>query len=147
MISGGKEFLREGNRLSPIAVSCDKRSLVRRIRRSAGSIKSPFFEQCPVFEKTKAMTLTSLFAHARSRKAISSSRPKTSLPVTGNLATEIFFGASLAGGLRVPTREAVEGVFRRLSRVILRRASIAPVIVGIAFSSSVGLWKRCAGSF
>jgi hypothetical protein len=44
-------------------------------------------------------TLTFLFAHARSRKAISSSRPKTSLPVTGNLATEIFFGASLAGGL------------------------------------------------
>jgi len=35
-------------------------------------------------------TLTSLFAHARSRKAISSSRLKTSLPVTGNLATEIY---------------------------------------------------------
>jgi hypothetical protein len=32
---------------------------------------------------------------------MSSSRPKTSLPVTGNLATEIFFGASLARGLRV----------------------------------------------
>ena len=42
------------------------------------------------------------------------SRPKTSLPVTGNLAMEIFFGASLAGGLRVPTREAVDGVFCRL---------------------------------
>jgi hypothetical protein len=37
-------------------------------------------------------TFTSWFAHARSRKAISSSRPKTSLPVTGNLAIEIFFG-------------------------------------------------------
>src|SRR5258708_34202559 len=37
-------------------------------------------------------TFTSWFAHASSRKAISSSRPKTSLPVTGNLATEIFFG-------------------------------------------------------
>src|SRR3954453_17045689 len=37
-------------------------------------------------------TFTSWFAHAASRKAISSSRPKTSLPVTGNLATEIFFG-------------------------------------------------------
>jgi hypothetical protein len=28
-----------------------------------------------------------------------SPRPKTSLPVTGNLATEIFSGPSLAGGL------------------------------------------------
>jgi hypothetical protein len=37
-------------------------------------------------------TFTSWFAHASSRKAISSSRPKTSLPVTGNLAIEIFFG-------------------------------------------------------
>src|ERR1700730_6892182 len=37
-------------------------------------------------------TLTSWFAHASSRKAISSSRPKTSLPVTGNLAIEILFG-------------------------------------------------------
>jgi hypothetical protein len=34
--------------------------------------------------------------------------------VTGNLATEIFLGASLAVGLRVPTREALEGVFCRL---------------------------------
>jgi hypothetical protein len=31
--------------------------------------------------------------------------------------------------------------------VILRRASIAPVIVGIAFSDSFGVRKRCAGSF
>jgi len=53
----------------------------------------------------------------------------------GNLATEIFFGASLAGGLRVPIRERGGGVFRRLWRVILRRASVAAVIVGIAFSS------------
>jgi hypothetical protein len=37
-------------------------------------------------------TFTSWFAHARSKKAISSSRPKTSLPVTGNPAIEIFFG-------------------------------------------------------
>ena len=42
---------------------------------------------------------------------MSSVRPKTSLPVTGNLATEIFFGPALAERLRVPTREAVEGVF------------------------------------
>src|ERR1700748_887847 len=35
---------------------------------------------------------TSWFAHASSRKAISSSRPKTLLPVTGNLAIEILFG-------------------------------------------------------
>ena len=40
-----------------------------------------------------------------------SSRPKTSLPVTGNLAIDILSGASFAGGLRVPTREAVEGAF------------------------------------
>jgi hypothetical protein len=43
---------------------------------------------------TIVTTLTSSFAQARSRKAMSSSRPKTSLPVTGNLAREIFFGAS-----------------------------------------------------
>jgi hypothetical protein len=42
-----------------------------------------------------------------------SSRPNRSLPVTGNLANEIFFGASLAGGLRVATCEVV-GVFCRL---------------------------------
>jgi hypothetical protein len=39
---------------------------------------------------------------------------KTSLPVTGNLATEIFFGASLPGGLRIPTRESASSVFCRL---------------------------------
>ena len=33
---------------------------------------------------------------------------------TGNLAIEIFFGASLAGALRVAAREAAEGVFCRL---------------------------------
>src|SRR5215469_15631044 len=115
-------------------------------------------------------TFTSWFAHASSRKAISSSRPKTSLPVTGNLATEIFFGTDrgerdsrsglppgvfggetfarprmedtnslhLAGGLRVTTGEAAEGIFCKLCGVILHPASIAPVIVGIAFSSSAG---------
>jgi len=72
---------------------------------------------------------------------------KISLPVTGNLANEIFFGPSLAGGLRVPIREAVEGVFCRLWRVILCRVSMAPVILGIAFSSSFGVRKRCTGSF
>jgi hypothetical protein len=41
-------------------------------------------------------TLACWFAHASSRKPMSSSRPKTSLPVIGNLATEIFFGTSLA---------------------------------------------------
>src|SRR6516164_1348765 len=113
-------------------------------------------------------TLTSLFAHALSRKAISSSRPKTSLPVTGNLATEIFFGTDpgerdsrtglppwvfggetfvrpkmkdtncphLAGGLRATTGKAAEGIFCKLCGVIRRPASIAPVIVGIAFRSS-----------
>src|SRR6201994_3652670 len=110
-------------------------------------------------------TLTSLFAHARSRKAISSSRPKTSLPVTGNLATEIFFGPgerdsrtglppwvfggetfarlrmkdtncpNLAVGLRVTTDEAAGGIFCKLLRVIRPPASIAPVIVGHPFTS------------
>ena len=45
---------------------------------------------------------------------MSASRPKISLPVAGNLAREIFFGASLAGGLRVPIRESVEGASFRL---------------------------------
>src|SRR5262249_56578359 len=65
-------------------------------------------------QATMVTTLTSFFAHARSRKVISSSRPKISLPVMGNLANEIFFGVRLARGLRVPTREAEEGVFWRL---------------------------------
>src|SRR5262252_78621 len=89
-------------------------------------------------QATIVTTLTFLFAQARSRKAISSSRPKTLLPVTGNLAKETFFGACLVGGLRVATREAIEGIFCRLSRVILRLVSIASVTVGIAFKSSVG---------
>ena len=63
---------------------------------------------------TTVTTLTSLFVHASSRKAISSSRPKRSLPVTGNLATEIFFGLSTACGLRVPTGELLDGVFCKL---------------------------------
>src|SRR5258708_5449025 len=54
-------------------------------------------------------TLTCGFSQAASRKAMSSSRPKTWLPVTGNRATEISADPSLAGGLRVPTREAVGG--------------------------------------
>src|SRR5215472_13975242 len=65
-------------------------------------------------QATIETTLTSWFAHARCRKAISSSRPKTLLPVTGNLVTEIFSGTGLAGVLRIPVREAVEGVFCRL---------------------------------
>ena len=36
-------------------------------------------------------------------------RPKTSLPVTANLARGIFFGPNLGGDLRVRTREAVGG--------------------------------------
>src|SRR5262252_10583099 len=78
-------------------------------------------------------TLTSFFTHARSRKVISSSRPKISLPVTGNLANEILSGASLAGGLAVPVCEVRWGICCKFFRVILRRPSIAPVIVGTAF--------------
>src|SRR6516162_10385752 len=91
-------------------------------------------------------TLICWFAHASSRRAMSSSRPKRSLPVTGNLATEIFFGTDpgerdsrtglppwvfggetfarprmkdtncphLAGGLRVTTGEAAEGISCKL---------------------------------
>jgi hypothetical protein len=66
------------------------------------------------------------------------SRPKTSLPVTGNLATEIFLGPRLAGGLRVPAREAAGGILSKPLRLILRPASIRPVIVDIAFRSSPG---------
>src|ERR1700738_1885607 len=115
-------------------------------------------------------TFKSWFAHASSRKAVSSSRPKTSLPVTGNLAIEIFFGTdpgerdsrtgllpwvfdgetfarprmkdtncrNLAGGLRGTTGEAAGGISCKLLRLIRRPASIAPVIVGIAFRSSAG---------
>src|SRR5208337_4038409 len=61
-------------------------------------------------QATIVTTFTCWFAHASSRNAISSSRPKTSLPVIGNLAREIFFGPSFSGGLRVPRRETAEGV-------------------------------------
>src|ERR1700737_3227915 len=101
---------------------------------------------------------------------MSSSRPKTSLPVTGNLAIEILFGTdpgerdsrtglppwvldgekfgrprmkdtncpNLAGGLRVTTGEPAGGIFCNLLRRIRRPASVAAVIVGIAFRSSAG---------
>ena len=59
---------------------------------------------------------------------MSSSRPKTSLPVMGNLATEIFFGPNLACGFRVPTREVRGGICCKFRRVIPRRASVAPVL-------------------
>ena len=49
---------------------------------------------------------------------------------------EIFFGAGFVGGLRVPTGEEVN-VFSSPLRVILRRASIAAVIVGIALKKFV----------
>ena len=47
-------------------------------------------------QATIVTMLIFVFAHARSRKAISSSLPNISLPVTGNLAMEIFFGAGFA---------------------------------------------------
>ena len=79
-----------------------------------------------------------LVAEVETRKAMSSSRPKTSLPVMGSLAIEILFGPGLGGGLRVPTREAVAGTLCKPSRVTLPRASIRAVIVGIAVTSSPG---------
>ena len=57
-------------------------------------------------QATIVTTFTSLFAHARSRKAISSSRPKTSLPVMGNLDTEIFSGVSPRGAIYIACRFA-----------------------------------------
>jgi hypothetical protein len=50
-------------------------------------------------------------AQAASRNARSSSRPETSLPVTGNRALEILFGPRGGGGLRVPVAEVAEGLF------------------------------------
>ena len=55
------------------------------------------------------------FDHASFRKATSSSRPKTSLPVTGNLDTEIFWGPNLAGGLRVTAYGLAFSIFWKLS--------------------------------
>src|SRR5260370_42440555 len=63
--------------------------------------------------------LTSWFTHARSRKAISSSRPKRSIPVTGKLATEIFFGPSRTAGLRAAGRKVGGGICCSFWRVIL----------------------------
>jgi hypothetical protein len=87
--------------------------------------------------ENKKAGLTALSVAVPLAQAISSSRPKTSLPVTGNLATEIFLGPSLAGGLRVSAREAAGGILCKPSRVILRPAWIAPAILGIALRSSV----------
>jgi amidophosphoribosyltransferase len=66
-----------------------------------------------IFQSTSDTEVV-LHLYARSRKAMSSSRPKTSLPVTGNLATEIFSGPSFACGLRVMAREVLEGFLCRL---------------------------------
>jgi hypothetical protein len=63
---------------------------------------------------------------------------KRSLPVTGSLATEIFFGPKLSDSLRVTADKWLGGVFRKLCRVILRRESIAFVMVGITLNSSAG---------
>ena len=75
----------------------------------------------------------------------------THSPFGGGILRRLFprvlFGPNLAGGFRVPTREVGGGICCKFRRVIPRRASIAPVIVGIALSSSSGVWNRCAGSF
>jgi hypothetical protein len=63
-----------------------------------------FLDDAWANQDVNVVTLTSWFVQARSRKAISASRPKRLLPVTGNLATEIFGGTSRAGGRRVPAR-------------------------------------------
>src|SRR6516165_9997072 len=75
------------------------------------------------------------FAQASSTKARSPSRPKTSLPVTGNLATETFFGPSLAGDRRVPTREAVEALTSdstpRVDSACYRRNRLQQLVWGL----------------
>jgi len=63
--------------------------------------------------------LTCWFAQAASRKAMSSSRPKTPLPVIGNLASDTFFGPNLAFGLRVTARESAAVIFCKLLLVIV----------------------------
>src|SRR4029077_11658632 len=74
-------------------------------------------------QATIVTTFTCWFAQTSSRKAISSSRPKTSLPVTGNPATEIFFGPSLVDDLRDPRRETAGGAcYRRHCHQKLCRA-------------------------
>jgi hypothetical protein len=59
-------------------------------------------------QATIVTTFTCWFDHASFRKATSSSRPNTSLPVTGNLATETFFGPGLDFGLRAEAHESAE---------------------------------------
>jgi hypothetical protein len=46
---------------------------------------------------------------------------------------------NFAGGFRVPTRELGGGICCKFRRVIPRRASQAPVIIGITLSSSSGV--------
>lgn len=71
-----------------------------------------------------------------------SSRPKTSLPVVGNLAIEIFFGPNLAGGLRIRRQGSAGGVFWKLLRVILRRASRAPVCSSVPMADLGIRWSE-----
>jgi hypothetical protein len=61
------------------------------------------------------MNLFNLIAtrHDPEKRDLSPDQNK-SLPATGSLAIEIFFGPGFDGGLRVPTREAVAGDFCRL---------------------------------
>jgi hypothetical protein len=64
--------------------------------------------------RTESTTLTCWFAHPSFRNAISSSRPKTWLAVTGNLATEMFCGPGLAGDPLFTFREAAGDFSQRL---------------------------------
>jgi hypothetical protein len=57
------------------------------------------------------------------------SRPNTSLPVAGNLASDTFSGPSLACGLQVTKRELEESICRKLSLVIVRYAIDASVAI------------------
>jgi hypothetical protein len=60
-------------------------------------------------------------------------------PIKSSQHHDIYIGPGLAGRLRITADDSVSGVFWKLWRVILRPVAIAPIIVGIALRSSVGL--------
>jgi hypothetical protein len=65
----------------------------------------------------------------------------------GNLAREIFSGLRTVASVQIPARESAGGIFAKFSCAMVRPASIATLTIGIAFKSSVGFWKRLAGSW
>jgi hypothetical protein len=83
---------------------------------------------------------------AASKNQQSSSRPKTSLAVTGNRATEILSGPDWVS-VRVIVAASAGVRLCRPSTVRVRPASIAAVTLGRTCKSRAGVWKRRAGFF